>query len=284
MALTADLHCPSGASFRVKALTGASIDRLVEYSSDRNKKMRTEAGYMYLLLREAVSEVLNTGPYSSKVVREGTDGLLSPSGLLLGDITYILAYTRVITVGPEMQFEHHCPSCRHRNTPVADLSNLQGQRYSEAAIAAFERGEPVPCTVDGVTVELIPATGATLEYQARVGKDVTNTKGFSLVQASMIAAVPGLQFPDNKAAIADWVKSLDFLALNDLQEAIATLDGGIEMTLHITCESCQHESEALVPLIRPLEAKEAARPRNQAYLRSLKASSTSPAFSAFPQT
>ena len=278
MALTAELECPSGAVVKIEALKGSSLDKFVEFLSERNRKNRTEAGYLYLITKEAVVEVLNVGPYDSHTLVLGPSGLVNPSGLLLGDVTYILAHTRFITVGHELAFEHECPKCKHSNHPVASLHNLTGQVYSETALEAFSKGQPHTCMIDDRQVGLTPATGKTLEYQAKVQKD-NASKGFSLSQASMIARVDGLEFPESRADIADWVADLDFVALSDLEEATEALDGGIELNMKVTCASCAHESEASVSLVRPLEAKEAARPANRAYLRSLKESATSPSFS-----
>ena len=278
MAITADLTCPSKAVFRIKSLTGSSIDKLVEYTSDKNRKFRSEAGYMYLMLKEAVVEVLDQGPYSSKTLKCGQGGLVDPSGLLVGDITYILAYVRLVTVGPEMVFEHSCPSCKHKSTPVANLENIVGQTYSEEAITAFSQGVATVTRVDGLKVGITPATGATLEYQSKLRTDST-ARGFSLTQASMVSSVEGLQEND-RASIADWIRGLDFISLGELEEATKALDGGIEFEMHITCSECGQESEAVVPLIRPLEAKEAKRPMNTEFLRSNRGSGHSLVFSA----
>lgn len=283
MALTAELTCPSGAVFKIQALKGSSLDKLVEYASERNRKARSEVGYMGLIVQEAVTEVLDTGPYNTKTLKPGPEGIVNVSGLLIGDVTYILAHTRLITVGPELQFEHSCPSCKHRSSPVADLTQITGHAYSTEAIEAFRSGTPVYKVIEGNKVGFIPATCTTLEYQSKVQKS-GSTKGFSLMQAAMIAHVEGLKFPDNRADIADWVAELDFIALGEMQEQTDELDGGIDLLLQITCTECGHESEVAAPLVRPLEAKEALKPKNLKFLRSLKESDTSPDFSAFRLT
>ena len=153
------------------------------------------------------------------------------------DRSFALIRLRQVSLGDKMVFEETCPECRKDLSRVAvDLNDLRVQSSPLEVACQQQREIVLPKSKDRITWR--PFTGKDDGLMEEIS---TSRKGdfLSAVLLARIVAVNG-NAPKNGV---DYVKRMSQLDRRFMMKYLDEAEGGIDMTMTITCDSCSAEFE-----------------------------------------
>jgi hypothetical protein len=230
--------CPSGLSGEIRGLKGKEGKLLADRTAAR-------AGSTFeKLLAGCWLETHDPGIYD---VAEGAP--LDWAKVLVADRFYTLLQIRSLTFGDEYAFSVQCRNagCRERFEWELSLKDLPVRALSEDAKAAFKDGNRFETKLprDGRRVWFRLMTGAD---EARAATALKGGRDGMLLTALAlrIVEIEGVADRERRAFLEE-MEMADAAALLDTFEEV---DGGVETTLEVECQSCLGVQEVELPFER----------------------------------
>lgn len=239
---------------QVRSLTGAEIDKFA--NSDKIGK-KDPMGLKYV---EDSITVLELGPAYSGEAKD-----FDVKNLLVGDQMAAMISVFVETMGPMQEYDITCPECEAEFMVDVDISQLQYRPYTEEVCKANCEGELLkirPMGEDGPEIGFKSVTVSDAEkiLKSAKGKKKGERDGLTTAMAQRIKYVEDMDVRSH-AVLVNWLKSLDYFDLVDIQEAMGEYDGGVEMEAEVECEECGHD---LGKVDLPLDLSRVLRPSKRA--------------------
>lgn len=147
--------------------------------------------------------------------------------LLLGDRTYLFFSIRRASLGDEFPFRERCPNCEVDSTYPFDLSQLKVTPMVTPEKRIFEAKLP---------------SGKQVRFKCLCGRDEERRDKFSKMLSELSLQIfLRIVDIDGKPPSPTDVKMLSMRDRDHLRFEFATIDGGVETTIEMTCKMCGHD-------------------------------------------
>jgi hypothetical protein len=221
--VSALVTCPSGLAGRVRGL------KVKEEQILTDRQLAKSGGQIDALLSACWEETTDPGPY-------GFDGKPDWGKVLIADRFVALVQIRIATYGPSYAFDLPCERCGERIEWELELDQLPVRELSVEARSSFLAGNRFEAR--------LPDAGRGVWFRLLVGNDerklpqlrqTNREKVLSASLAHRVVEIEGVPQKESRAFLED-------LTLGDVKALLAEVervDGGIETTIDIQCQSCQ---------------------------------------------
>lgn len=167
-------------------------------------------------------------------------GSLKPSaediqGLLVGDRNYLLLAVRMASLGEDIEFSVHCPSCKAPNQVTQNLAELKVKELGDATETEFTFKLPsavvFPDGSEGQEARVRFLTGKDQEELSALGDDSA-----SLINSTLVKSLKSIGAYD-KITI-EFVKNMTKRNRDAVMTMIQRNAPGVDMNVEVECGGC----------------------------------------------
>lgn len=167
-------------------------------------------------------------------------GALKPSeddlrAMLVGDRNYLLLAVRIASLGPEIEFSIHCPSCKAKNNVIQDLQELPIRELADPTETTVTVKLPSPvATPDGheaTSAECKFLTGKDQEELSQFGDDAAG-----LINATLVKTIMKVGSWDK--VTTEFVKGMTKRCRDSIMLKMKDMTPGVDMNVEVECGAC----------------------------------------------
>ena len=238
---TLKVQCPSGLVGEVRGLKVGEILLM------QDPKLLRQGKVFNQLVASCWVTTLDPGPYHF-------DPSQPPpwTTMLHCDKMIVLREIRASTGGSDYEFEMRCSSCDHRYVWVQPLRDLKTQPLPPATIQHVRNRQNFFVNLSSGRVEFRQLLNADDEQLVRLTRD-----GYPPATAGFLCRILQVQTPD-ELVLSDlpeidvWLKALDPIDFDALEDAMDATDGGLDLRTQAECPKCSTQEAVIVPLLQSI--------------------------------
>ena len=201
----------------VSEITGHEEDMMAARSIPHYKKMGT-------LIARCVKRI-------GTITDRGRISMIT-SDLTIGDRAFLIFAIRRVTLGDLLPFDSTCPKCEKSAAYSISLADLDVKKMADPKKRIYDITLPSKKMV---------------RFHVMVGRDEENLAKKDMPDDSLSAALLArLEMLDGKPPTIGDLKSMSARDRNHLRSTFEEVEGGVDVSIDMTCRLCGHEWESEV--------------------------------------
>lgn len=212
--------------------------KLRSMTTEEEMRRLGHSPYVYKMFSDMIDECLIEKPN------------IKTYDMCLGDYQFLLYKLRTVTYGPDYNIQSICPLCGELNKITVNLDDLKINSYDESMNKSMEFELPVSKKL----IKLKWQTPRMLDEIEKLTRE-QNSQSSNAIESAvlfnvmyLIDTIDGVEYDDVKKE--NFVRKLPMRDTNSILQHAKKMMGklGIDTTFTHTCESCNQEYSASLPI------------------------------------
>lgn len=234
--MSKNIECPSGLAIEVRGLTGREGKILTDKQAAKNGTT------MDKILESCLVSIIDPG----LCYKTDAEGKFPLENLILGDRFYALLQIRILTYGPQYEFQIKCEDCDAKTNVTVDLNDLPVRKLAPEDRNTFLNGNRFEAT--------IPSSGKKCYF--RIPTSADEKRAIKALKGESQEVVTALNLRVSEVEGVDPFQKkryLEDLPMADFTNLFAQFDEhdcGVTTEVTVICNHCESEQDIRLPFDR----------------------------------